>query len=345
MAPNGYFVRVRGKVMGPFSLKQLQSLRDRGQFRGFHEVSEDRATWRSASSIQGFFAPEPPAAAPAAPPAGPPRQSAEEWFYVNGRNEELGPVSSGHLRRLHDDGIVRDHTQVWKRGNPEWTTYSESGLKRDGSTAKSASRLPGTGSPLRLFFANPIAGLPQMAARFTPAGAAWTGYVFYLVFLLFVVVSILLSGLVHKTQVFRNIQDLANSPDRFEIVAKLILLAFLPLVSLWGTIAILRLITRSQGNLGADGLISGATFLVPALLMPLITIFVGVSDEVVVFLIILMSSLAIMQHYAAFSQTLRLPDQGIIFAIPAAALLNGWLLKTMIQLLFRVEATRWNGLM
>lgn len=49
------FVRVRGKVTGPFGLQQLQSLRDRGQFRRFHEVSEDRKRWVSASTISELF--------------------------------------------------------------------------------------------------------------------------------------------------------------------------------------------------------------------------------------------------------------------------------------------------
>src|SRR5947208_1266646 len=48
------FVRVQGKVIGPLDHDQLRSLRDRGRFRSFHEVSPDRVSWRPASSVPGL---------------------------------------------------------------------------------------------------------------------------------------------------------------------------------------------------------------------------------------------------------------------------------------------------
>src|SRR5262245_19349113 len=70
------FVRVQGKVIGPLSLEQLRGLRDRGQFRQFHEGSADRQTWVPASTIPELFPPpaQSPTASPPAPaaPTGPP---------------------------------------------------------------------------------------------------------------------------------------------------------------------------------------------------------------------------------------------------------------------------------
>jgi hypothetical protein len=55
MSAKPLYVRVRGKVLGPFSPAQLANLRDRGQFRSFHEVSEDRVGWQAASTLPGMF--------------------------------------------------------------------------------------------------------------------------------------------------------------------------------------------------------------------------------------------------------------------------------------------------
>lgn len=63
-----WFVRIRGRILGPFILPQLQEMRERGQLQSFFEVSTDRITWQTAGSIDGLFpraalvraAPEPP---------------------------------------------------------------------------------------------------------------------------------------------------------------------------------------------------------------------------------------------------------------------------------------------
>jgi S1-C subfamily serine protease len=73
MSDKQLYVRVRGKVTGPFEFQQLRSLRDRGQFRRFHEVSEDRKLWVSASTISELFpgsVPDAPAS-PEMPPTPP----------------------------------------------------------------------------------------------------------------------------------------------------------------------------------------------------------------------------------------------------------------------------------
>jgi hypothetical protein len=60
------YIRSRGKILGPFSVEQLQLLRDRGQLHRFHEVSEDRLTWVTAASLSDLFPPEAPPPAVAA---------------------------------------------------------------------------------------------------------------------------------------------------------------------------------------------------------------------------------------------------------------------------------------
>jgi len=55
MGERPLYIRLRGKVMGPFGDPQLRVLRDRGQFSSFHEISEDRRIWTSAAALPGFF--------------------------------------------------------------------------------------------------------------------------------------------------------------------------------------------------------------------------------------------------------------------------------------------------
>jgi S1-C subfamily serine protease len=52
---DSWFVRIRGRVLGPFELPQLHEMRDRGQLQSFFEVSTDRVTWQSAGSVDGLF--------------------------------------------------------------------------------------------------------------------------------------------------------------------------------------------------------------------------------------------------------------------------------------------------
>ncbi len=51
----GWYVRAKGRTLGPFSWVQLESLRDRGQLAQFHEVSQDKRTWVHASTLRELF--------------------------------------------------------------------------------------------------------------------------------------------------------------------------------------------------------------------------------------------------------------------------------------------------
>ena len=51
-----WYVRARGRTLGPFTWSQLESLRDRGQLAQFHEVSQDKQTWVHASTLNELFA-------------------------------------------------------------------------------------------------------------------------------------------------------------------------------------------------------------------------------------------------------------------------------------------------
>jgi hypothetical protein len=132
-----WYVRIRGKVLGPFTRDQLESMRDRGQIARFHEVSQDRRTWASAASLSELFPPSGSERTPSshrksqAEPvavevydldlddAGAVGQEAEGWYYSRGGSPQ-GPISFLDLQRLASQGEVAPETLVWKAGLPNW---------------------------------------------------------------------------------------------------------------------------------------------------------------------------------------------------------------------------------
>src|SRR5262249_47478171 len=54
-ASGGWYMRARGRVLGPLTWSQLRALRDRGQLARFHAVSRDRQNWVSAASLSQLF--------------------------------------------------------------------------------------------------------------------------------------------------------------------------------------------------------------------------------------------------------------------------------------------------
>jgi hypothetical protein len=121
------FIRLRGRIQGPFSAEQLKSMSKRGQFSRMHEVSNDGMIWGRATMRPELFdfaqpefafadldpAPEPP---PALPQSLPP---ADVWYYHQmGVNQ--GPVDLDQLQFLANSAQIGPMDLVWKQGLPEW---------------------------------------------------------------------------------------------------------------------------------------------------------------------------------------------------------------------------------
>jgi eukaryotic-like serine/threonine-protein kinase len=52
-----YWVRLRGRVSGPFDLPTLQRQIRQGQLSRFHQVSTDQVHWMAATEVEGLFGP------------------------------------------------------------------------------------------------------------------------------------------------------------------------------------------------------------------------------------------------------------------------------------------------
>ncbi|QEH31541.1 hypothetical protein OJF2_00060 [Aquisphaera giovannonii] len=127
-----WYVRNRGKVLGPFGWFELEAMRDRGQLARFHEISQDRRTWISAASFADLFptrgdAPRagaeagyPVAGGPGSPSYGIPGPPAEEsWYLSRGRGQE-GPFGTQEMRRMAAAGEVTPEALAWKAGMADW---------------------------------------------------------------------------------------------------------------------------------------------------------------------------------------------------------------------------------
>lgn len=109
--------------MGPFSLEQLESLRDRGRLLPDHELSRDRKKWTAASRVSHLFpgldgaadsvTPTPDGATDAGQGDG------NNWYYAQG-NEEIGPVAFAELQRLAASGRLDANDQVWRVDYADW---------------------------------------------------------------------------------------------------------------------------------------------------------------------------------------------------------------------------------
>lgn len=118
-----HFLRIQGRVTGPFDMAKLKSLRARGALQPFHEVSADRSNWAPASSLTEIFT-----AVVAVPVATPAEQdpdpallpASQPWFYLDMRKEQIGPIAAEDFPSLVYQGTVNKRTLVWSPGMPEW---------------------------------------------------------------------------------------------------------------------------------------------------------------------------------------------------------------------------------
>jgi hypothetical protein len=123
-----WYVRSRGKVLGPFDFRQLEILRNQKRLAKFDEVSRgDRRSWAVASTFPELF----PTAGSvgAAPDAGAgegdysiealPEIEPPSWYYMTPQGSSPLMTLSGMIR-LVGSGVVQPETLVWTADMPDW---------------------------------------------------------------------------------------------------------------------------------------------------------------------------------------------------------------------------------
>lgn len=146
--PDGFYLRFRGRAVGPYPLAQTQLLAFRGQLSRHSEVSTDGHTWTPASAFPEIFerpadastelqsteqtAYQPGPADHTSQPIGNdqhlskygPAEAVADWHYIL-RNQQLGPVSDAFILALLRAGELNSRTLVWRDGMSAWATVEQ----------------------------------------------------------------------------------------------------------------------------------------------------------------------------------------------------------------------------
>lgn len=128
---NPFYIRIRGRVLGPYDLEKLQSLARRGQLSRMHEISSDATTWVRASAHPELFVNEDiPSIVTAqngqndvhAPgiEGGPSRPTASQRWWYGKNGSEAGPVDQPTLQQMLASGTLTPDDIVWTDGMTHW---------------------------------------------------------------------------------------------------------------------------------------------------------------------------------------------------------------------------------
>ena len=128
MSDQKYFVRFRGRTLGPFNETRVRELIKRGQVTRMHELSPDGVSWQPADAMTDFFGPDHRQqtlqhAETRGTDAGNANQQPQaenaEW-YANLNNEQKGPVTKQQLGQWVASGAITQETLVWQEGTEDW---------------------------------------------------------------------------------------------------------------------------------------------------------------------------------------------------------------------------------
>ena len=194
IGPGQWYVRMRGRVLGPFSPSQLASLRARGRLTEDHELSQDRRSWLKASEMPGAFAlsaqrePQPARAvelewpvasstaeAPAPDQISPAASVEPQWFVARGSSHQ-GPMTHADVQRMINAGELGGNSLVWKQGMPAWQPAAQVHEFRFEAMASAGSPAATTGASFHAAGANPHGYLPPtsgMAIASLVLGLLW----------------------------------------------------------------------------------------------------------------------------------------------------------------------------
>ena len=136
---NTYYVRVRGRVLGPYTLDAVSQMARKAQIGRSHEVSLDGESWRPAAEFPEIFERPPAPAAMAVPsitlPADTPISAAPiqgpdvssggvMWHYTRRGEQQPAPISQSALVNLIASGDVGAEDHAWCETMSTWDVVS-----------------------------------------------------------------------------------------------------------------------------------------------------------------------------------------------------------------------------
>lgn len=118
MSDSRFYLRSGGRILGPLSMAQIESLQARGRLNSNFEISKNKRTWEPIDSFLNELEEVSPASQSA-------KSSVEsKWYYVDDQRQ-IGPLSLSELQELNRNGRLPPHCLVWKEGLPDWLPIEE----------------------------------------------------------------------------------------------------------------------------------------------------------------------------------------------------------------------------
>lgn len=123
-----YYIRIRGRVIGPKELPDMQQLARRAQLNSRTPVSEDGLSWLSAGDFPEIFAKvatsQPPASQPPAAATAKSAVLVEEWHFAINGQQQPNPVSLATLQSYVQAGTLDSSDLVFCAGWDNWRPVS-----------------------------------------------------------------------------------------------------------------------------------------------------------------------------------------------------------------------------
>lgn len=145
---HAYFVKVRGRTLGPFNSSRMCQMIQQGHISRINHVSIDGNTWQTASEFPQLFqlteqvqetssgtkhSTDSPSKTSSQIPGDPPKDLDAEngqvpvlaQWYFGGANKPVGPVNSFAIQELIRQGKLTPQEVVWRNGMSGWATISQ----------------------------------------------------------------------------------------------------------------------------------------------------------------------------------------------------------------------------
>jgi len=182
------YVKLRGRVIGPFEKDRLLQMIQQGQLSRASLVSSDGDSWQKAGSVSSLFRQDGKGASrvkavETSANGGSQQKSDEIWHYGSG-TESHGPVTVQAIQELIANGKVGPNDTVWQQGMEDWEPVSNVGefvefFSDTESSENSAATQSGTIAKNESSIGNAFAE----TARLTTASAPWVSLISVVTFI------------------------------------------------------------------------------------------------------------------------------------------------------------------
>lgn len=148
MTEDRYYIRFKGRILGPLPPSKIHEMVRRGQITRQHELAPDGQNWGRAEEFEDFF-PKLKIKASGGPKTGEagatPTENLEWYAHFDGNKQ--GPVDEQGMKQWIVSRKVRGETMIWKSGmsswlearsvRPEWFESNHSTAGKNGLVASS----------------------------------------------------------------------------------------------------------------------------------------------------------------------------------------------------------------